>query len=69
VRHRVEEYFTRLAYVKPALTGRDLKEFGFAPGPTYRRIMEMLLRGRLDGHLRSREEEIALLRRRFGRPH
>jgi len=69
VRRRVERYLTRLAFVKPALTGRDLKEFGFVPGPTYRRIMDMLLRGRLDGHLKSREEEIALLRQRFGRPH
>ncbi|MGH7387566.1 MAG: CCA tRNA nucleotidyltransferase [Candidatus Methylomirabilales bacterium] len=69
VRRRVERYLTRLAFVKPALTGRDLKEFGFVPGPTYRQIMDMLLRGRLDGHLKSREEEIALLRQRFGRPH
>ena len=69
VRRRVERYLTRLALVKPALTGRDLKEFGFVPGPTYRQIMDMLLRGRLDGHLKSREEEIALLRQRFGRPH
>ena len=69
VRRRVERYLTRLAFVKPALTGRDLKEFGFVPGPTYRRIMDMLLRGRLDGHLKSREEEIALVRQRFGRPH
>jgi tRNA nucleotidyltransferase (CCA-adding enzyme) len=69
VRSRVEDYLTRLALVKPALTGQDLREFGFVPGPTYRRIMDMLLRGRLDGHLKSRDEEIALLRRRFGRPH
>ncbi|MGH7351878.1 MAG: CCA tRNA nucleotidyltransferase [Candidatus Methylomirabilales bacterium] len=69
VRRRVEDYLTRLAFVKPALTGRDLNEFGFVPGPTYHRIMDMLLRGRLDGHLKSREEEIALLRQRFGRPH
>jgi len=69
VRRRVERYLTRLAFVKPALTGRDLKKFGFVPGPTYRQIMDMLLRGRLDGHLKSREEEIALLRQRFGRPH
>jgi tRNA nucleotidyltransferase (CCA-adding enzyme) len=69
VRRRVEDYLTRLALVKPALTGRDLREIGFAPGPTYRRIMNMLLKGRLDGHLKSREEEIALLQRRFGRPH
>jgi tRNA nucleotidyltransferase (CCA-adding enzyme) len=69
VRRRVERYLTRLAFVKPALTGLDLKDFGFVPGPTYRRIMDMLLRGRVDGRLKSREDEIALLRRRFGRPH
>ncbi|MFQ5960258.1 MAG: hypothetical protein ACE5MG_02595, partial [Candidatus Methylomirabilales bacterium] len=59
---------THLAAVKPALAGRDLKKLGFPPGPTYRRILDLVLEGRLEGRLKSREDEIAFVRRRFGRP-
>ncbi len=68
VRNGVERYLTRLASVRPALTGGDLRKFGFPPGPNYRRILDLLLEGRLEGRLKSREEEIAFLRQRFGRP-
>lgn len=68
VRERVERYLTHLRSVRPALTGRDLKRFGFRPGPAYGRILDQLLTGRLEGRLKSRDEEIAFLRRRFGRP-
>jgi len=68
VRHSVERYLTRLASVRPALTGQDLKKFGFPPGPTYRRILDRLLEGRMEGRLKSREDEVAFLRRHFGRP-
>lgn len=68
VRSRVERYHTRLASVKPALTGRDLEKFGFPPGPDYRRILALLLEGRVEGRLKSRADEIAFLRQRFNRP-
>jgi len=67
VRKRVEHYLIHLAWVKPALTGQDLKSLGFPPGPGYRRMLDLLLDGRLDGRLHSRDDEIAFLRRRFGR--
>jgi tRNA nucleotidyltransferase (CCA-adding enzyme) len=67
VRKRVDRYLTRLASVRPALTGQDLKRLGFPPGPTYRRILDHLLEGRLEGRLRSRDDEINLVQQRFGR--
>jgi tRNA nucleotidyltransferase (CCA-adding enzyme) len=67
VRKRVDRYLTRLASVRPALTGQDLKRLGFPPGPTYRRILDLLLEGRLEGRLRSRDDEINLVQQRFGR--
>lgn len=68
VRDRAERYLTHLAAVKPALTGRDLTRFGFPPGPKYRRMLDRLLQERLEGRLNSREDEVAFLRRHFGRP-
>jgi len=67
VRKRVDRYLTRLASVRPVLTGQDLKRLGFPPGPTYRRILDLLLEGRLEGRLRSRDDEINLVQQRFGR--
>ena len=69
VRKRVDRYLTHLASVRPALTGQDLKSLGFPPGPTYRRILDLLLEGRLEGRLRSRDDEINLVQQRFGRHH
>ncbi|MCH7896167.1 MAG: CCA tRNA nucleotidyltransferase [candidate division NC10 bacterium] len=68
VGRRVERYLTRLVSVKPALTGQDLRQLGFPPGPTYRRILDLLLEGRLEGRLKSRDEEMTFLRQRFARP-
>ena len=67
VRKRVEQYLTRLASVRPVLTGHDLQRLGYPPGPTYRRMLDLLLEGRLDGRLHSRDDEVAFLRHRFGR--
>ncbi len=67
VRKRVDRYLTHLASVRPALTGQDLKRLGFPPGPTYRRILDLLLDGRLEGRLRSRDDEINLVQQHFGR--
>lgn len=66
-RQRVERYLTHLASVRPALTGRDFKDLGIPPGPAYRRIMALLLDGRLEGRLGTREDEVAFVRHRFGR--
>jgi tRNA nucleotidyltransferase (CCA-adding enzyme) len=67
VRKRVDRYLTHLASVKPSLTGRDLRRLGFPPGPGYRRILGLLLEGRLEGRLRSRDDEIKFVQHRFGR--
>jgi len=52
---------------RPELTGRDLgKLFGLSPGPRMGRILAELLRARLDGEVKTREDEerlvLALLR-------
>jgi tRNA nucleotidyltransferase (CCA-adding enzyme) len=67
VRARVGRYLTRLAAVRPALTGRDLRKLGFPPGPSYRRILDLLLEGRLEGRLKSRDDEINFVQQRFRR--
>ncbi len=67
LRAALEDYRTRSAHLKPALTGRDLQALGIRPGPVYRAILDALRDARLDGRARTREDEMALVRRRFRR--
>ncbi len=60
VRRYVSLYLTRLRAVAPLTDGEDLRGLGLEPGPLYRRIMDRLLQARLDGEVRSRDEEEAL---------
>ncbi len=68
LRAALGDYLARSAHLKPALTGGDLQALGIRPGPVYRAILDALRDARLDGRARTREDELALVRRRFGAP-
>lgn len=55
-------YLDKLRYVKPALTGNDLKKMGIAPGPRMKEVLERLREARLEGKATTRREEEALVR-------
>jgi tRNA nucleotidyltransferase (CCA-adding enzyme) len=65
VRRAISHYFTHLRGVTSLLSGHDLLEAGIPPGPHYKKIFAALLDARLNGLVTTREEEMALLRRRF----
>ena len=68
VRKRVSHYITHLMDVKTALNGNDLeKEFGLEPGPKFKEILSGLLDARLEGVVKTKEEEMELVRRRVKR--
>ena len=67
-RHAISQYISELQDVKPALTGDDLKDMGFKPGPVFKTILQRLLETRLDGEISDREEEIMLIRKEFPPP-
>src|ERR1700683_3500405 len=56
--------------VHPArlLTGEDLKEMGFVPGPSFREILRALEDAQLEGRIRTRAEALELLRDEFPHP-
>lgn len=45
----------------PCLSGRDIRDLGYKPGPTFTRIFDALRQARWEGKLRTREEEIRFL--------
>lgn len=58
-------YLTELQKVNISLSGKDLKALGIEPGPLYREILDRLLNGRLNGEIRSKEEEKRFVRENF----
>jgi tRNA nucleotidyltransferase (CCA-adding enzyme) len=62
-------YFTQYqGRVKPSLTGNDLAKMGVEPGPIFKFILNSLREARIEGSVKSREEEIALVEERFLKP-
>jgi len=61
VKRHVSLYLTRLRNVRCSLDGAALKAMGLLPGPDFGRIMDRLLAARLDGEVRSVDEERELV--------
>ncbi len=61
-RQHMQTFITRLRYVKPALTGNDLKKMGIAPGPRMKEILQRLLEARLDGKVKTKKDEEELMK-------
>jgi hypothetical protein len=49
----------------PCLTGRDVRDLGYKPGPIFTKIFDALRQARWEGKLRTREEEIRFLQNTF----
>ena len=60
VRQGVSLYITRLSRTSTLLRGNDLKKMGFPAGPLYGKILDALICARLDGHVETLDDEIAL---------
>ncbi|HUI66670.1 MAG TPA: CBS domain-containing protein [Nitrospirota bacterium] len=55
-------YLMHLRNVKVTITGDDLRTLGIPPGPKYRKLLAKLLDAKLDGEVRTREEEIEFVK-------
>ncbi len=51
--------------IEPHISGDDLKALGFRPSPLFREILQGLRSARLDGTIRTRDEEIAWVNARY----
>ncbi len=52
---------------RPLVTGHDLIEAGYAPGPVFATILEFAMDEQLEGRVRTRAEALELVRRTFSR--
>jgi len=58
----LSQYFTKWRYIKPLLNGNDLKAMGIRPGPIFKTILETLLKARLDGKVKTKEDERSVVK-------
>ncbi len=63
VKKSISYYFTQLRPTRISITGRDLQALGLKPGPLYREIMDAILHARLNGQLKTRDDEIAYVKK------
>ncbi len=56
----IAHFLTRLHMEKPDITGADLAELGEVPGPVFGRVLSQVLAAKLDGKVKSRDEQLAL---------
>jgi tRNA nucleotidyltransferase (CCA-adding enzyme) len=62
-RQRINLFLGELCYIKPALSGEDLKRMGATPGPSIKKTLSLLLEARLDGKVTTRRDEVDLVRK------
>jgi tRNA nucleotidyltransferase (CCA-adding enzyme) len=61
-RKAISHYYTRLRNIRISLKGADLKVMGVPPGPVYREILQSVLDRKLNGLLKTREDELAYVK-------
>ncbi len=58
-------YITKLRYIKPFLTGKDLESMGLTPGPIYKEILDNLLDARLNDKITTKADEVNFVVKRY----
>ncbi|MBE7380173.1 MAG: CBS domain-containing protein [Leptolyngbya sp. SIO1E4] len=63
--NRIWRYLMTWAHVKAPLTGNDLRQLGYLPGPGYRAMLEALLSATLDGEVTDRAAAVAFIAQKY----
>lgn len=65
MQERFRVTFLSLQRNKPVINGKYIKSLGYRPGPLYRLALNALWRSRLDGQIKTLEEEMTFLKQYF----
>ena len=65
VKKRIIFYLSTLQKVKVQVRGDDLKKMGFRPSPKFSQILEEVKKAKLDGLVKTKQEEIEFIRKKF----
>ena len=62
VKKSISNYFTRLRHTQPSVTGKDLIKMGLEPGPNFKEILQAVLDAKLNGRLKTRNDELGFVK-------
>ena len=65
-RRYISLYFTQLKDTKPLLRGADLIQMGIKPGPSIKKVLNGLLKARLDEQVMTRQDEMEYISKAQG---
>jgi tRNA nucleotidyltransferase (CCA-adding enzyme) len=65
IRRYISLYFTQLKNVRPLMTGKDLLELGYPPGPDFKRIFDEILESKFAGELKTKAAEMSFVLSHF----
>ncbi len=63
VKKLISNYYIKLRYIKVSITGRDLQNMGFKPSPVFSNIMDAILDAKLNGFVKTREDELNYIKK------
>jgi tRNA nucleotidyltransferase (CCA-adding enzyme) len=69
IKRSISTFFTKLKGTKVFIKGKDLIDMGYKPGLLFKEIFESILEAKLEGTIKTREDEIKFLKDRFGSLH
>jgi len=64
---KISHYLTTLRPTKIFLTGKNLKSMGYQPGPIFKKIQETLLDAKLEGKVKTKQDEVNYVIQKFTR--
>ena len=62
VKKPISNYFTRLRHIQSSITGKDLIKMGLEPGPNFKEILQAVLDAKLNGRLKTRNDELGFVK-------
>jgi len=63
IKKHIENFFQDYNGTRLYISGEDLRSLGLAPGPHYQKIFHRLLNAKLDGLLKTKKEELELIKK------
>jgi len=68
IKRYISLFFTQLKYVRPVISGKDLKDLGYPPGPLFKQILDEVLERKFVGELRTKADEMSFVLTHFLKP-
>jgi len=65
IQKAVSQYVTQLDSARPLVSGSDLLEMGYKPGPGYRAMLNHVIEGQLNGEIKSHQEALDFIRSHY----